>query len=141
MFAQRVAGNPQALENLRAATAGARGSMDKLENLLPVLRATGMRPRAGSQTQPRQQIQEMLGEGAAGIPGWMAAPMSTTRRAIAERAKEQTLEELGRLFTSPGGIKKIQQLAGRADELGSIARGFLSAQRAATGLSLGLLGQ
>jgi hypothetical protein len=77
-----------------------------------------------------RQFNELVGSG--GIPGLMragASPMATARQAATQGAIEARTAELSRILLSgEEGLRRIQQLARRADSDGEIARSLLAAR-------------
>ena len=122
--------NPQQYANLQAAFRGAGAPTEPMSRLLEVLQATGYRQRTGSQTEMNKQFNELVGSG--GIPGLMragASPMATARQAATQGAIEARTAELSRILLSgEQGLRRIQQLARRADSDGEIARSLLAAR-------------
>jgi hypothetical protein len=122
--------NPQQYANLQAAFRGAGAPTEPMSRLLEVLQATGFRQRPGSQTEMNRQFNELVGSG--GIPGLMragASPMTTARQAATQGAIEARTAELSRILLSgEEGLRRIQQLARRADSDGEIARSLLAAR-------------
>jgi len=122
--------NPQQYANLQAAFRGAGAPTEPMSRLLEVLQATGYRQRTGSQTEMNKQFNELVGSG--GIPGLMragASPMTTARQAATQGAIEARTAELSRILLSgEEGLRRIQQLARRADSDGEIARSLLAAR-------------
>jgi len=132
--------NPQQYANLQAAFRGAGVPFEPTSRLLDVLQATGYRQRAGSQTEPLRQFNELIGSG--GIPGLMRAassPMATARQAATQGAIQRRSDELSRILLSgEEGVRTIQRLARRADSDGEIARSLLAMRNV---VGAGLLGQ
>lgn len=133
-FAASLAGSPQKMKNFAAAveavTNGA--TADEAKRLIDVLKATGYRRRAGSDTAFNTELQNALKtpEGIRGIAAFLQ-PVSSIRAGIENVQFNKNARQIAEALTSPNGIDLLASIGAEGrNVVGRALRNFLLSQAA-----------
>lgn len=133
-FAASLAGSPQKMKNfsvaIEAVTNGA--TADEARRLIEVLKATGYRRRAGSDTAFNTELQNALKtpEGIRGIAAFLQ-PVSSIRTGIENIQFNKNARQIAEALTSPNGLDLLSSIGAEGrNVVGRALRNFLLSQSA-----------